>query len=255
MWKRRCLIETDFELEAKRIQSAAQSSGITLKLLGALAIRVQSETARRLGSHRRISDLDFFGLTKQREQIITLFGQLGYSPAEQFNFANFPRALKFFDSGGQHVDVWLDKFEMCHRFDFSTRLDGSESTLKIEDLLMTKLQIVELNEKDIIDIACLLTDHELNKERAGIDAGYVATICSADWGIYKTFTTNIKKILRLLNRSEVTIGLNEKQLKALVAKLTKLLEKIETSRKTLGWRMRAKIGERKVWYDRPTLLD
>jgi hypothetical protein len=250
------LIEEDFEAEARRILSASKSAGIILNLLGALAIRLHSPTARKYASSRQLSDIDFFGLAKQREEIIDLFKNLGYSPAEQFNFSNFPRALKFFGPQERHVDIWLDKFEMCHTFDFAKRLDINADALSVEDLLMTKLQIVELNKKDVIDVICLLADHELGKgDRERLDVDYIASLCQGNWNVYRTFTMNIQKILDLIKAGTSKIELDDNTQKTASSKLGELLGSIEAKPKTVGWKLRAKIGEKKTWYESPTLTE
>lgn len=250
------MIEQDFEAEARRILSASRSAGITLNLLGALAIRLHSPTARKYASTRLLSDIDFFGLVKQREEIIELFKSLGYSPAEQFNFSNFPRALKFFGPQKRHVDIWLDKFEMCHTFDFAKRLDINADALSVEDLLVTKLQIVELNRKDVIDVICLLADHELGMgDRERVDVDYIASLCQTNWSTYRTFTMNLQKILDLVEAGTSGIELGDDTRKTVSSKLRGLLHSIETKPKTVGWKLRAKIGEKKTWYESPTLTE
>ena len=57
---------------------------------------------------------------------------------------------------------------MCHRLDLRSRLHIAGPALNPADLLLTKLQIVELNRKDAIDMIALLLAHPLGAD--GIDA-------------------------------------------------------------------------------------
>lgn len=247
------MIEQDLEVEAGRILSAAKSSRTTLNLIGALAIRFHCETAKKLISVRQLSDIDFFATTKQREQIIKLFEKLGYSPAEQFNFSNYPRALRFYARDKPRIDIWLDSFEMCHTLRFKDRLNLGRDTMPLEDLLFTKLQIVELNRKDVIDIFCLVNDHELGKDDPEhIDIDYLSNLCRDDWGLYKTITMNVQKIASLIDTGIPDLELHDEQRDLVKSRLGRILDRIESVPKTFRWKLRSKVGEKKTWHETPT---
>lgn len=159
------------------------------------------------------------------------------------------RRLIFNDMANQRrVDIFLDLFEMCHKFNFKDRLEIEKYTISLADMLATKLQIVELNEKDIKDILSLLTDYDVGDIDSGtINGSYLAKICSDNWGIYKTFTLNLDKIHSTLPQWDLDPGQN----KLVITRIERLKRAIETEPKSLKWRMRAKVGERAVWYELP----
>jgi len=139
---------------------------------------------------------------------------------------------------------------MCHRFDFRARIELYEPTLSPSDLLVTKLQIVELNEKDLKDMVTLLREHEVLNELSNqdaIDTRYIAELCSKDWGIYRTFTGNISRLDEFIS----TLTLENTDKNAARSKLGELSKSIELAPKSVKWKMRAKVGEKRRWYDLP----
>jgi hypothetical protein len=235
--------------EAERILQGAEEKGITLRLLGGMAVSIRCPSASRPPLSRRRVDIDVMGRRKDVAKINQLFKELGYKPRERFNALHGSRLI-FNDIGNQRrVDVFLDVFQMCHKFDFRNRLALEQKTIPLSDLLSTKLQIVEINEKDIKDIFAILLDHEVSEGEGpdSIDAGYISKLCAEDWGVYKTFTTNLER----LAGSAEGMGLNPEQNKRIADRVGKLKKSIEAAPKSMGWKMRATVGERKKWYELP----
>jgi hypothetical protein len=143
------------------------------------------------------------------------------------------------------VDVLLDKFRMDHTIDFRPRLGLDNLTIPITDLLLTKLQIVKLNEKDVKDIVAILEDHELGyfNDHETLNLAYLAQLCSRDWGLHKTVTDNIRKM------DNVTAMLGIEETGNLKEKLDTILYTLTTTKKGLKWRIRNLIGERVKWYE------
>ena len=236
---------------AHTIISGAESKKLSLRLLGGLAIRMRSPTATKNAANRPILDLDFFGLSKQRGPLDKLFIQVGLDPYENFNRLHGDQRLIYDDTPNKFtIDIFLDKFEMCHTFDFRDRLHLDKTTLSLADLMVTKLQIVELNEKDLMDLVCLLYDHELSNDDTDVEtinADYIANLCADDWGICKTFTMNLQ---RILDRTNV-IPLDDESLNVARKRTEALRNAIDSKKKTLRWRLRAKVGDSKQWYNTP----
>lgn len=235
--------------EAERILAAAEAKGVTLRLLGGMAVNLRCPSASRPPLSRRCVDVDVVGHRKETAKVNRLFVELGYKPRERFNALNGSRLI-FNDLQNQRrIDVFLDVFEMSHKFNFKDRLALEEKTIPLSDLLSTKLQIVQINEKDVKDICALLLDHEVAPGQAAdkVDAGYLAKLCANDWGIYKTFTINLSKLQQHLE----TMGLDEAQRKTVAERAEALRSAIEAAPKSTGWKMRAAVGERKRWYELP----
>jgi hypothetical protein len=236
--------------EAIRVLEYAESKGVALRLLGGVAIYLRCPSARRGDLARGHSDIDLIGHERQSAEIRRLFGELGYLPRERFNAMHGGRRLIFNDPAKRRrVDVFLDVFEMCHRFDLKRRMEIDRQTIPLADLLATKLQIIQTNEKDVRDIICILMDHEVGDSDAQetINREYLAKLCSEDWGIYKTFTMKLAMLGLVAERWEM----EEPERRLVIKRIGQLQEAIERAPKSLAWRVRAAIGERVRWYELP----
>jgi len=235
--------------EAERILRGAEQKGITLRLLGGVAVGMRCPSASRPPLSRHYVDIDLLGHKKETGKIKQLFEELGYKARERFNAVQVDRLVFNDVRNSRRVDVFLDVFEMSHKFDFKNRMGLEPKTIPIADLLSTKLQIVQINEKDIKDIIAMLIDHDLSvEEGAGkINAAYISRLCAEDWGVYKTFTTNLGRIPDYAEK----LGLGDEQKKRVLGQAEALKSQIEMMPKTMAWKMRAAVGERKRWYELP----
>ena len=156
----------------------------------------------------------------------------------------------FFDMPNERrVDIFLDYFDMCHKIDLKDRLALEPLTLTMADLLATKLQIFKTNEKDFKDIIAMLLDHEVvdSEKPDAINGKRLADLCANDWGIYKTFTIVLDKTALMLDKFDLT----PKDTQIVKERMERIRQMIENTPKTMSWKMRAKIGEKKAWYMLP----
>lgn len=235
----------DIKEEARRIIETAQTTGVVLRLLGGLAIYLQCPSTRtdeRL--LRSYGDMDFVTLGKWSAKTKALFTNLGYTGNKTFNALQGHQRLLFFDEQHErHIDIFIDRMHMCHNIDFRSRLQMDESTISLSDLLLTKLQIVEVNEKDMKDSIALFVDHEVSDSNQDINSSYIASLTSGDWGLYKTLTLNLAKVQAFAkdyNFPDVVAD-----------RIDTLTTAIETRSKSMGWKARALVGERVRWYELP----
>ena len=149
----------------------------------------------------------------------------------------------------RRVDIFLDIFDMCHKINLKDRLTLDPLTISMADLLATKLQIFKTNEKDFKDITAMLLDHEIADKDSPdvINGNRIASLCADDWGIYKTFTIVLDKTASMLDK----FGLTPKDQEIVKERLQRIRGLIEKEPKTMGWKMRAKLGEKKAWYMLP----
>ena len=233
--------------EAKRVIDEAEKVNVTLRLLGGLAIRVHCHGQH--SSHiRAYHDTDFFGLRIQSAQIELLFKKLGYVANPRFNNLHGYERLAFYDkSHDRNVDVFLDRFEMDHELDFKREVGLDRYTIPLTDLLLTKVQVVKVNEKDLKDIVALLEDHEVasNSDKETIDLGYIAELCSKDWGLHKSVMANLDTFESFITGRKLVVRDEE----AIMKKVKAIREAIAQKPKSLRWKIRAKIGERMRWYE------
>jgi hypothetical protein len=242
-------IHDDIQAEAVRLVEAGEAQGITLRLLGGLAIRIHSPSAAHRSLARSYPDIDLATSTKRSQSVETLITNLGYEPDRSFNLLNGSSRLLFYDQAhGRQVDVFVRDFEMCHRLPIAERLELEPLTLPLAELLLTKLQIIEVNEKDLRDISALVADHPLGDTDAEtINQVRIADLCAADWGLWKTVTLNLDKVRAFCERS--TLEDSTKQ--TIIERCIQLEKALDEAPKSLKWKSRAVVGERVRWYQLP----
>lgn len=241
--------ESLMKSEAERIIVEGKKHDIDLRLLGALAFQFhcpkQAYLTRKLG--RVLSDIDFAAYGKQRLEVNKMMRELGYTDQSMVTaFFGHMRMVWDNKSNGMHVDVFFDKLEMNHVIPFANRLEIDEWTIPLADMLLEKMQIVHINEKDVIDTIMLLREHPIGeKNPETIDARHVAAILSSDWGFYYTVMENLKIIQ---NRLPSFGDLSEEDRADISGKIQTLLKIIEDEPKTTAWKLRARVGTKKKWY-------
>ena len=242
-------IENIYE-ETKRILSAAEQRGTVLRLLGGMAIRFHCESAESQPLTRKYVDVDLVGHAKQSKQIKALFTDLGYSPRTRFNAMHGDKRLVFNDlEHERRVDIFLDVFEMCHKFDFKDRLEIDPRTLPLADLVATKLQVVQTTEREYKDLLCLLLDHPVGTrdDPDTINGAYLAKLASDDWGIYMTFKQTAQSLISALP----SCGLAPDKQQVIKDRTQQILDMIKEAPKSIRWKMRARVGEKVTWYELP----
>ena len=232
--------------EAGRVSAAARKAGVKAKLLGGAGIHMHSPSASKPPLKRKYGDLDYVIGNKDRKGTLALFPALGYEANERFNLMQGDRRLCFFDiANGRQVDVFIDVFKMSHVIDLRGRLDHEHPSVTPADLLLSKLQIYEVNRKDLIDLVALLLDHPIAEfGDEAIDARYVARLASNDWGIYRTLQLNIEKLQATLDELDVDHD-------TVRARVKEVWSAVEAQPKSLKWRARAPLGDRIAWYELP----
>jgi len=244
--------------EARRIVEQGEQQGLTLRVMGGAGIRLRTlryedlgQRIARLGEgEQEFTDLDFVTYKKYLKALQGFFESLGYRKRRAtLSSAASDRQIYFHEHGWFFVDVFFDRLLVAnHRLDFRGRLELDPLTLSPTDLLLQKLQIVRLSEKDFKDCLILLFAHELTEEdrEDTINSAYVASLLSQDWGFWYTLTTNLQGIKDLLPRVD---ALSEDEGRAIGDRIDVLLSRIEAEPKSMGWRARSKVGPRKRWYE------
>lgn len=238
-----------FREEAQRILHAAKQEGVLLRMIGALAFNMHCPKFGYLQEalERRYTDIDFASYGKQGSKITKLFMELGYQEDFMVRRLFGDVRMLFHENGGdRHCDVFLDKLEFCHDIPFQDRLEVDEPTVPLAELLLEKMQIVKLNRKDVVDTIMLLREHQIGDSDADIiNAQHIAQLCSREWGLWKTVTTNLGKIGELTKDIE---KLTEDDKTDVAGKIEKVVTRINDEPKSTGWKMRARIGVKRKWY-------
>jgi len=241
--------EKMMKAEGERIVAEGARRDLHVRLLGAIAFQAHcpkfSFLTKRL--NRVLSDVDFAAYYSESPRINVMMRELGYEDQPMVTALwGHTRTIWDNKSNGLHVDIFLDKLEMNHDVSFQNRLELDPLTIPLVDMLLEKMQIVHLEEKDMVDTTMLLREHDVGK--AGpetIDADYVAKLLSDDWGFYYTCTTNLKKVSDKLATYQ---ELSQEDRDDVRRKIEKLLKIIEDQPKSMRWRLRARVGPSKKWY-------
>ena len=253
--------------EALRIVDVANRQGVLLRLMGGMAVRAHAPdwTHR---TRRREVDLDFVTRGKDRKAVFALLEAEGYTPNKRHN-ALFGQHQGYFvdEARSRPVDVLVDKLEMCHRIEFGDRLAKSTPTLPVAELLLSKLQIVKINKKDVLDALILLAEHPLGQDDGEVDSAKglsainiprILSFTSNDWGWWRTVTGNLDKLQQYLDSdftdADMDVGAARPVLFDPRSQVTALRAAIEEGPKSTRWKLRARVGERQQWYQEPEEL-
>jgi hypothetical protein len=231
--------------------SEVRERKLALKLLGGVAIRFRCPSAARVPSlQRTYKDIDFATSAEAGRKLADLFRELGYITDSLVNNLNWGERQIFYDpQHGRQVDIFVGKFSMCHKIPFGEccLTEEEAATICPADLLLTKAQIVHLNEKDVRDMLVLLLDHAVEKNDRGINIERITSLTNNDWGFYHTVELNMEKTKRMLENYALTI----EQSDLVAGRIEDLLAGLRHSPKTLAWKIRSRIGERVQWYEVP----
>jgi hypothetical protein len=243
--------------EGRRLVDAARAEGLTLRLLGGVAVREHCRSVELC--ERDYTDLDMVAPARQGRRLAALFARFGYAENVDVSRATSNAELQFVrpctHDGGpgsgpahadDHVDVFLDTFRMDHEIALSRRLDIEPYTLSLSDLLLTKLQIFKLNEKDLRDIVTLLADAEVGDEEAPgvVDRLYIGKLCADDWGLFYDVALNLQRVTERVD----TFGMSETQVAHVREGVLRLIAAIDGAPKSLRWRLRARVGTHAPWH-------
>ena len=261
-----------FIRESESIVDVAKSNGLTMRILGGLAIamhcRNQSDFAKRLGrtgtgvvEGQEYSDIDFVAYRKQRDKLKEFFNKIGYVKRRAtLSSAASERQIYYHPKGWFYVDVFFDQLLVAnHPIDFRGRLELDYPTITATYMLLEKVQMWEaFGVKDLKDCLLLLLSHDVkeNTDKEAINASYMAKLLAQDWGFWYTVTTNLQNIRKFVSEldnlgSEAKITpetISKQERNDINMKIDTLAKRIEVEPKSFGWKMRAKVGTKKQWY-------
>lgn len=238
-----------YENELNRIIKAGQAGGLMLRVIGSLAFQLHCPQFGYLqqAMGRAYTDIDFAGYRNQTKEIKALMAGLGYvENREVFIVSEGDRSIFGSPESGLHVDIFYEKLDFCHEISWDGRLEVDSPTIPLAEMLLEKMQIVKINEKDIIDTIMLMLEHPLGaSDVETINIDHVAQLCGKDWGLWRTVTMNLNKV-SLLAQGYQQLSAEQKELVA--SQVAAALERIEVEPKSMAWKLRSRVGDRVKWY-------
>jgi hypothetical protein len=247
--------------EAVSIVAEAGRAGVTLRVVGSAGIRLHcpgpGPVMDRLG--RPAKDIDFVVPQQHRKGMRRLLEARGYVTDRDLLIAMEGTRYSFTHPGhGTEIDVFVERLAFCHTIEVRDRLDVHPVTIPLEELLLQKVQIIEMTTTDVIDTSVLLATHEVAPEVAPasgdtetvdtemVDAGRIARLLARDWGFHHTATRNLRQVRDAAGGAVTDLGPDTNG--KIRDRAGQLLDAIDAEPKNLAWRMRDRIGERKQWW-------
>lgn len=242
-----------FIQEAKDCVQAAQDQGLTLRVMGGLAIFLHSQEHRelwerlaRLGS-KVFTDIDYVAYGEHRVKMIDFFQKRGFVINKRMLYHYGKTRQIYYGQKIPMAEVFYDQLRMNHTVPFKSRLEQDIPTIPPAELLLQKLQMVRMNEKDVKDAIVLLRAHKIGADDADrINKMPIGDVLLRNWGFYHTATTNLGKIKSSLNGYG---ALSPADVELVAGRIDELLGYLEEAPKSLAWRSRAKVGTRMKWYE------
>ena len=252
--------------EAVRLVGAAASGGLTIRVTGSVAVHLRCGRHRSLMpalGRRPFYDIDFWGRDKEHQRLEEFFGGQGYllDPAARgLREWGIKRQIYAHPETGIKVDVFLDKLVMAHTIGFAGQLATAGPCISLADLVLSKLQIHEITSNDLIDLTVLFGEHPVGEHGAGetgagetgpggedalIDLARLRTLLCDDWGFWYTATGNLGRLAETANSAPLPEDVRQRVL----ATTAQLRDHLAESPKSRRWRLRAKVGTRKRWYE------
>jgi len=240
--------------EANRIVEHANKKGVILRLLGSIAFRLHCPKYVHYLDimERQLTDIDFASYSTERAKVEELLTELGYTTQSYVLVAAATLGRSLYwraDDKDIKTDIFWDRLNMNHTIDFKGRLELDNPTIPLSELLQEKLQIVKLNMKDVKDTIVLLLEHEVaanSDDKETIDLSSILRNVATDWGYYYTFSANLRKIRDILGEMDT---ISEKEKSIVNRRIEAMLEAFENVPKSLRWKMRARVGPSKKWYN------
>ena len=233
--------------EGGRIAASAAERGVPLRLLGGVAVAMLCPSSRRAPLQRSYADIDLATRRGAGKEAAALLEALGYEPNREFNTLHGHRRLLFWDEANQRqLDVFVEEANLCHRIDLGKRLELVPETLPLADLTVLKLQVVETNEKDYLDLCAIFADHDLSEDESGVNSHHIAALAASDWGLWRTLGIVAERTAQFA-RDLAGFEASER----VAERLGRLRQELDTVPKSRGWKLRARIGDRKRWYELP----
>jgi hypothetical protein len=238
----------DVVAETVRLVGIIQAAAVPARVLGGAAVGLHAHHPLLATLTRAYADIDLVVGSNRDGDLRRVLVAAGYEPDKKFNALYGHKRQLFWDRGnGRQLDVFVGRFAMCHVLPLDGRLGDPSGTLRPADLLLTKLQVVELNSKDVVDALALIDEHDVARDADGdvIGIDRIAAVTAADWGWFTTASDTLDR----LDRSVDEMGGDRAP--DLRARIGRIREAMDAAPKSLRWRARARIGRRMPWYELP----
>jgi hypothetical protein len=243
-----------FLSEGKRIVEAAREANLTLRVMGPLALHYcfpehvgLYARLERLGE-RYFTDIDLAAYGRNGGRLRGFMEEMGYDCDLDTLMATGKTRQIYYGGAVPMIDVFLDKLDYCHEVSFAGRLELDDYCISLTDVALQKLQIWEINDKDLKDLEFLFAVAEVGDDEDGkVNRSYLSRRLADDWGFWYTATTNLGRVGAHVDGVDALAPAQKARVRH---RCQELLSRIEAEPKTKAWQKRAKKGTEKIWYNR-----
>ena len=234
---------------AQSIIRAADSAGIVVRILGGVGVSMHARSSLDGPLRRMHEDIDLVIHKGARSKIDRVLAGLGSTPDRRFNALNGADRRLYYMSEGPKLDVFVGEFRMCHTIPMDDkRLTADHPTVPVAELVVTKAQIVHLTQKDVSDLIALFLDHDVSdNDNDAINGSRIAELCGGDWGLWRTMHKSLDHVIGTLP----AVAIEESERATVGSRIARLLAEIDDAPKSSKWKLRSRVGDRKVWYELP----
>jgi hypothetical protein len=230
---------------------ATETVGIKFRLFGSCAVRIKCGSNSRIldSALRYPKDIDAVVYRDDRNRLCRLLRERGWDEDIELTTQTDGLQLRFIYSREKTMlDVCVDSLRFAQTLPLQERLEVDCPTISAVDLLLSKLQIFNLTEADVIDTLALL--NAVPPERGNslaIDLDRIAQIVSTSWSWYHSVTLSLQRVREAAMGSPHYLVDNGQELA--LARLKTIENTIVTVKKSSRWRLRAILGESVPWFN------
>ncbi len=241
----------ELQQEACRLIQEGSRRELHLRVMDDIGLWLACPNHRALLTPPESKQIELAGLVSETRGIQALFERLGFETNPWANTFYGNRRLTFGEPEREIiVEIFLDTFEMYHRFGLASFLTQTDLALPVTALLLTRLQVVMTNDKTLRELCALLLEYDLGvMEKEKLDAAFVASLCAEDWGWFKTVTLHLDRLTKFAAANLVLADSN-----VVTERAKRLRASIDSAPKGLRWQTRARLGETVKWYDTPQVF-
>lgn len=239
----------DLKDRAQRIVDTAKEANLHVRLLGGIALYLLAPSARTHAAlQRSYKDIDLIVPRRDGGKLAPVLSASGFEADKRFNALHGETRLLFADPHNTdlQVDVFVGVFEQCHKLNLLVDSGKMTYTITPTQLLLSKLQIVELNEKDVRDLVTMLLDWPLGTDDSAINETTLSRIFGSDWGLATTSEDTLEKV-----RVHAVQYLSADEEAIVHSRIDALEQLMRTAPKTMKFRVRERIGRKVPWYEVP----
>jgi hypothetical protein len=239
--------------DAIHLVDVANRDDVPLRLIGGAAAEYHNHSkipGLTEPEKSRLKDVDMVTYRLNRVEVNKNFSDEGYV-SDRYVMAYFGEERFLFRHPADKfkVDIFFENLRFNHLINLrpeqaQPRIELDYPTLTIADLILSKLQIHSIEEKDLRDLQILILEHPLvdSDIHESINITRIASVLADDWGFNYDAKLNLSKIL-------ISDNIDNNSVEDLKDKVAKIITRIDSEPKSRKWEKRRLQGTAKRWWN------